>query len=397
MKKQPLALGEFIALIGLLMSLTALSISSILPAFPAIAQSLNIATPNHIQFVVTLFFLGMVFGEIIFGTLSDSFGRKISLLMGIFVYICGTKMAGTAQSLEILLVGRVIQGIGVSGPKVVSIALIRDQFEGNAMARVMSFVMTIFILVPMVAPAIGQLILDTSGWRAIFLLFIIHATAVSIWFALRQPETLQPNRRTPFSISDILRSSMLIIKNANAMAYTITAGLIASVHFIFVSTSQSMFEDFYQIREDFPLYFALLAMGIGIASLINSRFVMRYGMQHMLIGALICLTGSSCLLLLSGLLNNGIPPFFWFMPLCFLIFLSLGIVFGNINTMAMQSLDHNAGLGASLIGSMSSILGVVLSILIGQLYNSTIFAIAPSYIVLGSVAIVLVKSTKPTS
>lgn len=394
MNKPPLKVAEFVTLLGLMMSLIALSISSILPALPAMGRSLSVDTPNHLQFIVTLFFFGMVFGEVFFGTLSDSLGRKKSLLLSIVVYCCGTIIAGIAQSLEVLLVGRMIQGFGVSGPKAVSVALIRDQYEGNAMAKVMSFVMTIFILVPMIAPTVGQWVQGMAGWRAIFGLFLCQAIAVSVWFAIRQPETLPVERRVAFSIGSIFRSAQTILSNTKTLAYIVIAGLTVGIHFTFVSVSQLMFADFYQVSERFPLYFALLALGIGLASLLNSQLVMRFGMHRLVSVALCVLTGASAGLLMSGFLTQGIPPFLWFMLLFFLIFFSLGILFGNMNALAMQSLGASAGLGASLIGSMSSVLGVVLSVIIGQFYNATIFPIALGFIVLGSVALFLVRSAK---
>ncbi|MCB1807107.1 MAG: MFS transporter, partial [Candidatus Competibacteraceae bacterium] len=278
------------------------------------------------------------------------------------------------------------------GPKIASRALIRDQYEGNAMARIMSFIMMIFIIVPMVAPALGQLILLFAGWRAIFFLFLLLAITVAIWLGWRQPETLPVERRIPFSIPAIIRTTGLVLKHSKVMAYTVTAGLVFGVQVTYLSTSQAMFQDFYNAGKQFPLYFAILALGIGMASILNSQLVMRIGMHRLTVNALVGLIFLSCLLLLVGLLTEGVPPFSIFMPVFFLIFFCMGILFGNINAMAMQWLGRIAGLGASLIASVSSLIAVAVSVSVGKFYNGTVFPLAIGYLVCAALALLLVIS-----
>lgn len=385
-------LPEFIALFALMTSLTALSIDAMLPALPEIAQNLSVTNANDTQLVVSMFILGMVFGESVFGPISDAIGRKKTILIGIAIYCCGAVLAMTAQSMTLLLVGRIVQGIGVSGPKIASRALIRDQYEGNAMARIMSFIMMIFIIVPMVAPALGQLILLFAGWRAIFFLFLLLAITVAVWLGWRQPETLPVERRIPFSIPAIIRTTGLVLKHSKVMAYTVTAGLVFGVQVTYLSTSQAMFQDFYNAGKQFPLYFAILALGIGMASILNSQLVMRIGMHRLTVNALVGLIFLSCLLLLVGLLTEGVPPFSIFMPVFFLIFFCMGILFGNINAMAMQWLGRIAGLGASLIASVSSLIAVAVSVSVGKFYNGTVFPLAIGYLVCAALALLLVIS-----
>ncbi|MEZ5591213.1 MAG: multidrug effflux MFS transporter [Gammaproteobacteria bacterium] len=385
-------LPEFIALFALMTSLTALSIDAMLPALPEIAQNLSVTNTNDTQLVVSMFILGMVFGESVFGPISDAIGRKKTILIGIAIYCCGAVLAMTAQSMTLLLVGRIVQGIGVSGPKIASRALIRDQYEGNAMARIMSFIMMIFIIVPMVAPALGQLILLFAGWRAIFFLFLLLAITVAVWLGWRQPETLPAERRIPFSIPAIIRTTGLVLKHSKVMAYTVTAGLVFGVQVTYLSTSQAMFQDFYNAGKQFPLYFAILALGIGMASILNSQLVMRIGMHRLTVNALVGLIFLSCLLLLVGLLTEGVPPFSIFMPVFFLIFFCMGILFGNINAMAMQWLGRIAGLGASLIASVSSLIAVAVSVSVGKFYNGTVFPLAIGYLVCAMIALLLVLS-----
>ena len=197
--RPPLRPGEFVPLIALLMSLVALAIDAMLPALPAIGRDLGAARPNDVQFVITAAFLGLGLGQMIFGPLSDRIGRRPAISAGLALFAAGCFMSLFAPDFETMLAGRVLQGFGAAGPRVVVMALVRDQYEGNRMARILSFAMAVFILVPAVAPALGQAVQWLGGWRAIFAAFLAVAGVAFAWFALRQPETLPPARRRPFS------------------------------------------------------------------------------------------------------------------------------------------------------------------------------------------------------
>ena len=191
---KPTSLGpvEFVALMGMLTALVALSIDMILPALPAVGATLGVRHANDVQFVVSLLFLGFGFGQFLYGPVSDSVGRKPAVYFGLGLFSAGCTLALTAQTFPVMLVGRVLQGLGVAGPRTMTIALVRDRFEGHVMARVMSFVMAVFILVPVIAPSLGQAVLGVAGWRAIFGLYLALALAVTVWFGWRQEETLPP-------------------------------------------------------------------------------------------------------------------------------------------------------------------------------------------------------------
>ena len=195
--------GEFVPLVGLLMALVALAIDAVLPALPAIGHDLGAQRPNNLQFVIMALFLGLGFGQIIFGPLSDGIGRKSAIYIGLVLFMCGCLMSLFAPGFEAMIAGRVLQGIGIAGPHTVIVALVRDQYEGRQMARLMSFAMAVFILVPTVAPALGQGILWLGGWRAIFATFLAIAAVAFAWFGLRQPETLPADRRRPLSVRAI--------------------------------------------------------------------------------------------------------------------------------------------------------------------------------------------------
>ena len=392
--KPALRLPEFVALMSLTTSLVALSIDAILPALGEMGRALAVGDPKDSQLIVTLFILGMVFGEAFFGPLSDAIGRKKAILLGLAIYGAGTLVAMTADTLEQVLLGRIIQGVGVSGPKIASRALIRDQFEGAAMARILSFIMMVFILVPMLAPALGQAILLIADWRGIFNAFLAIAAVVALWLQLRQPETLTPERRIRFSPATILANGLLILRHGPVMAYTFAAGFIFGALLLYLSTVQAIFADLYGVGERFALYFAILALGIGLASFSNSQLVMRHGMQRLSVIALLGLILFSTALLAVALAHGGVPPFALFMALCFAAFFCNGLLFGNLNALAMQSLGRVAGLGASMIASVSSLVAVVLSVAAGRFYDETVVPLAGGFLLAGVVSLALVLAAR---
>ena len=219
--------AEFVVLVSMMMSLTALSIDAMLPALPQIGRDLNVQNENNRQLVVSTIFLGLAVGQIFFGPLSDKTGRKPAIYAGYALYLSGALMSAFSISFPMLLFGRLLQGVGASSPRAIILALVRDQYEGRAMAQVMSFVMTVFILVPMIAPSMGQAILIFAGWRMIFGSFLLLAVISLVWFAVRMPETLAPENRAPFSLRRIYNATLEIFRIRPAIGYTVSAGLIS--------------------------------------------------------------------------------------------------------------------------------------------------------------------------
>lgn len=387
--KRKLPEKEFIALFALMMSLTALSMDAMLPAFPLIAESLAIVDYQQTQWIVSAMILGMVFGEIIFGPLSDAIGRKKSILIGISIYILGAVVALLASSIEVFLLGRMIQGLGVAGPKIASRALVRDLYKGADMARIMSFVMMVFMLVPLLAPAIGQLVIQVADWHWIFALLIMQAAMAGGWLLFRQPETLAPQNRIPLNRKRLMADVRVIVGRRDVMAFTVLLGCIFAGLLLHISTAQSIFQDVYQTGNRFPLFFAMLAIGSSIISFSNGKIVQRVGMLPCVVSALSVLLLASCVLLIVSLFFDGVPPFALFMGLGMVMFSCLGMVFGNVNAMAMEPLGKMAGLGASLISSLSSLIAIVLSTLVGQFYNFTAVPLASGFVLFSFIALVM--------
>jgi MFS transporter, DHA1 family, multidrug resistance protein len=250
-RKEP-SYAEFVSLVSLMTSLAALSIDAMLPSLPQIGSDLNVQNVNDRQLVISVLFLGMALGQLFFGPLSDHTGRKPAIYAGYAIFIAGSLLSVLAVNFTIMLLGRLLQGVGISSPRAVTLALVRDRYAGRAMARVMSFVMTVFILVPMLAPTFGQAVLLFFGWRAIFLSFILMAIVTFVWFALRMPETLALENRSAFSLGQIISTMQAILMIRVALGYTITAGLIHGVFLGYLNSTQQIFQNSMNWGPGFP-------------------------------------------------------------------------------------------------------------------------------------------------
>ena len=388
---RPIRFGEFVALMAMMISLVALSIDGLLPALPEIGQALGVQRENDNQLIISLLFLGLAVGQMIYGPLSDSMGRKPAIYGGFGLFILGCLLALFATSFPVLLIGRVMQGLGAASPRIVTVALVRDQYDGRAMARVMSFVMAVFILVPVIAPLFGQIILIVAHWRAIFGAYLVLALIASIWFALRQPETLAPNRRIPFSLARLAMAIREIFANRIAFGYTLATGLISGAFIGYLNSAQQVFQEQYGLGRLFPLYFAVLALSIGSASFLNARLVMRYGMRLLSRSALLTIGGLSIIFWAIAYVLAGHPPL-WALMIYFLIsFFCIGMLFGNLNALAMEPLGHIAGVGAAVVGSLSTLISLLLGTLIGQSYNGTILPLVGGFALLSATAVIVTR------
>jgi len=388
--------AEFVILLSLMMSLTALSIDAMLPALPQLAADLQVQSANSRQLVISALFLGLAGGQLIFGPLSDSVGRKPSIYAGLGVFIAGSIISASAVNFPMMLTGRFMQGVGVSGPRAVGMALVRDRYSGRAMARVMSFVMTVFILVPMIAPIFGQAVLLFTGWRSIFVAFILLALVTLGWFALRMPETLDSRDRAPFSLQRIVSATREILHIRPAVGFTVTAGLIGGAHLGYLNSAQQIFQEQYQLGQLFPFVFSLVALSIGLASFLNARLVMRFGMHFLVRKSLYAMIGLSLLALIAAMVMGGTPPLWLLVIYLLLVFFSVGILFGNQNALAMEPLGHMAGIGAAIVGSFATFISVPAGTYIGQSYNGTVVPLIAGMAILGSVSLLIVNWIEST-
>jgi DHA1 family bicyclomycin/chloramphenicol resistance-like MFS transporter len=385
------AFVEFVIIMSMMISLTALSIDAMLPALPQIGHDLGITNPNDRQLIVAIIFFGSALGQLFFGPLSDKTGRKPAIYAGYAFFITGSLISVFSANFPVMLVGRIFQGFGLSAPQAVTLALVRDQFEGRRMARVMSFVMTVFVLVPMIAPTIGQGILSVVGWRGIFSSFLVFALITVIWFALRIPETLAPENRSPFSVKRILDSIREILKIRPTLGYTISVGLTQGVFIGYLNSAQQIFQEQYALGKLFPLFFATISLSLGMASLLNARLVMRYGMHKLIQWAIGIAFGLAIIFLGISTVLAGQPPLWFLMAYLMMSFFCTGILFGNLNALAMQPLGHLAGIGAAVIGSLSTLISMLLGTLIGRSYNGTVLPLVVGMTALSGITIFIIR------
>ncbi len=397
-----LSQGEFIALMAMLFSTIAFSIDAMLPALPDMAAELAPDTPNRVQLIITSFILGMGLGTLVTGPLSDAYGRKPIILIGAALYILGSALAWMAQSLELLLAARIVQGLGAAGPRVVALAIIRDLYEGRTMARIMSFVILVFSLVPAIAPTVGAGIIWLTDWHGIFASFIIFAVIGSSWYALRQPETLPPERRRPFRVKVLWSGIREILSNA-LVVHTIAAqSLCFAILFATLSSVQQVFDITFGQGAHFHLWFGLIAVLAASASVLNARIVERVGMRRIVTWMLvvqIVLSSVTALIFMADLLpgHSGFVVYFlWTVG----VFFQAGMTLGNLNALAMSPMGHLAGLTASVSGSIATVISVCLAAPLGLMFDGT-----PRPLVLGTLALAVValmimrrvKDIAPTS
>lgn len=386
---------EFILLMACLMSIVALSIDTILPALQPIGSSVGTKTPNENQLLITMIFLGLGFGQLIFGPISDSFGRKPVVYIGFGVFVLASFLCIYAPNIKIMVLGRIFQGIGLSASRSISIAMIRDRFEGDYMAKIMSFVVTIFILVPIIAPSLGKFLLDNYGWESIFYSQLVFGILVLIWFWKRQPETLPQIYKKNFSFSIFTQGSIEFLKHRSAVIYTMISGLATGSFMVFLSTSQHIFEVQYGLINEFPYIFGALAFSVGLATFTNGALVVKFGMRKLVNVFIVVfsLSSLSYTLLYFGTSNPDIS-----ILICFLgiQFFSVGFLFGNVRSLAMQPLGHIAGIGAAINGFVSTIMAVPIATLIGGFVETTALPLFVGFTLCGFISLLLLLLVKKT-
>lgn len=379
---------EFVALMAALMSIVALSIDALLPALPEIGAALNVTDTNDNQLLITMIFLGLGFGQLIFGPLSDSFGRKSMVYFGFVIFVLASAICVTTQSFEIMILGRILQGVGLSSPRTISIAMIRDSYSGDYMAKILSIVVMFFILIPVIAPSIGQLLLNYYDWKAIFNVNLILSFLIILWFWIRQPETLTKAKRIRYSPRIFIDGTREFIKHQDAIAFTLISGFITGSFMVYLSTSQQIFEQQYDMAELFPYLFASTAIAVGTSTFLNSRLVLKHGsfklVQLALIGY-ICISVLYIMLFWSGA-NPSIEVLIGFF---LLQFFAIGFLFGNLRALAMQPLGHIAGIGAAINGFVSTVMAVPIANYIGSFVKDSVLPLFVGFSLFGAFSLIV--------
>ena len=366
----PLSFLEFVSLIALLMALTALSIDVMLPALPQIGNALGVGDENDRQLVISVYFVGFAAGQLLFGPISDHYGRRQPLLAGLVLYIAGTVIALSSGSFAGLLVARVLQGFGASAPRVIALAVVRDRFGGREMARVMSFVMMVFIVVPILAPGVGEIILEVSEWRVIFYFLLLVAASSLVWAWLRLPETRHDDDRLPISAASLWQATKLVMTTRQTVGYMIGMGFVFGLLLSYIISAQQIFVDVYGLGSRFPVAFGAIACFLVAASGLNALFVRRIGMRgvsHRAIFAGLAVCG---VMALAGFPEK--PPLLLFGLYMGIVFFCFGVIMPNFSALSMEPMGHLAGTASSLAGFYSTVAGAVFGTAIGQTFDGSV-------------------------
>ncbi|QHI35162.1 Bicyclomycin resistance protein [Kordia antarctica] len=370
------------------MSIVALSIDAILPALDAIGISIGITEFTDKRLLITMIFLGLGFGQLIFGPLSDSIGRKPVIYIGFTLFVLASFLCVIATSLEMMIVGRILQGIGLSAPRTISIAMVRDSFSGDYMAKIMSFIVAIFIIIPVVAPALGKLMLDTFGWRSIFNSQLIFGAIIMIWLWKRQPETLNPKHKIKLSKTLFISGFKEFMKFKTAIAFTLISGFITGSFMVYLSVADQIFQIQYGMVEEFPYLFAALAISVGFATFLNGKFVLKYGMYKLVFAFMISFTAIPVLYLII-FFGQPNPNVYILLTFFGLQFFSIGFLFGNLRSLAMQPLGHIAGIGAAINGFVSTIMAVPIATYIGGFVTNTAYPLFIGFLICGCCSLLI--------
>ncbi|WP_313538716.1 multidrug effflux MFS transporter [Sphingomonas sp.] len=389
----PLRFGEFVPLAAALMALTALGIDSMLPALPAIGVSLGVDSANHRQFVITAFLIGFAVAQLAYGPLSDRFGRRPVLLVALGCYVATCAIAAISGSFVLLLVARVAMGTAAAGARVVTVALVRDCYSGRAMARVMSLVFIVFMAAPIFAPAVGQIILSAGGsWRTIFWGIGAIAGLVTLWFALRMPETLAADARQSLHPARVVADYGFMLRDRAAVGYTLATGLLSGALFGFIGSVQQVMADVFHRPDLLTVVFAGVASTMALGSFLNSRIVMRLGTR------VISHTALSLLTLIAGV-HLAVTLLGWetlwsFAVLQALMMACFGLATSNFSAMAMERMGAIAGTASSLQGFVTTLAGALIGAAIGQAFDGTTIPLYSGFLLMGALSLVVVAVTE---
>ncbi|WP_371168701.1 multidrug effflux MFS transporter [Aliiroseovarius sp. 2305UL8-7] len=373
--QEPLRLREYVLLMAALFSMVAFSIDSILPALPEIAERLVPDNVNTAQLLISSFVIGAGLGQLIFGPLSDSMGRRFSLSMGMLLYMLAAFAALWAQTLEALLFWRFVQGLGAAGPRTCGMAMTRDLYEGREMARVNSMAFGFFVFVPAVAPMIGQWIVLGFGWRQMFTAYIILASVILAWFLIRQPETLATERRRPLSVRPMLTAFRVVLSTRVTLIYMAVITLAFAQLMAYISSAQQIFVDVLGAGTRFPYYFALVTVFSAASGFMNAKLVLRLGMRRLAEFGFAVQTVLATLTLLIWWLfaPDGALALWLFCAWSTTLFFLNGLSFGNLNALAIQPLGHVAGTASAVIGAVPTMVAIAIAAPVGLAFNGTPF------------------------
>lgn len=385
----PTAIGftEFVVLAAAMMSTQAFAVDAMLPALSTIVRVLHVADPNQGQWVVTAYIIGLAVGQLFWGLMSDRYGRRPVLLGGLMLYVVAAMLCGLTGSFAALLGWRLIHGLAAASV-VVTRSVIRDLYSGRHMARVMSLTFVVFLMVPVVAPSLGQLVLLLAPWRYIFIVLGAFAALVFVWATLRLPETLRPEYRLSLTRAHIGGALKLVLGNRTSLFYTLAMGVMFGSLLSYVGMVGQIFSEIFHRAALMPTVFALCAASMGVMSFLNSRIVERVGMRRISHTALLVFIAVAVVHVLVAV--TGLESLWVFVILQSATMACFSLAVPNFGSMAMEPVGSVAGIGASLQGFLSTFMGALLSALIGRQFNGSTVPLAGGALCAGLAALALV-------
>jgi DHA1 family bicyclomycin/chloramphenicol resistance-like MFS transporter len=383
---------EFVVLIAGLMSLNALAIDAMVPALPAIGEALDVADENSRQLVVSLYVLGFGLTQIIYGPLSDRFGRKPVLIVSLVFYVAFAAACWAAPSFTLLLAARMAQGGAAASTRVLVVSIVRDRFEGPQMARIMSLAFLVFLLIPMLAPVFGQLTLLVASWRAIFFGLALGGAIMLLWTIVRLPETLRPEYRRPLDPKTIWDGTWQTLSNRQSLGYTLAFTLMMASLMGYINSIQQIVFDVFRRPELIAATFAGVALPMAFTSWLNSRIVERIGTRRVAHAGLALFTLSALVHL--GIVLTAGEGLWLFIVMQGLTMACFGLASANFGALAMQPLGHVAGTASSVQGTIGTIGGALLGLAVGQSYNGTLVPMVASFAAFGAIGLLILLATE---
>lgn len=387
--------GELIALLAMATALTALGIDLMLPAFGDIRADFALAADSTaVTGLVTAYFVGLGIGTIFYGPIADNRGRRSAMRLGLAIYVAGALLATLAPTLPTLFAARVLWGLGAAGPRVVALAVVRDRFDGDEMSKTMSTMMAIFILVPVVAPALGSVVLTVAPWRWLFALCAVWAGAIALW-TRRLPETLEPRNRIPdLRFHRVATAARYVVSNRTAFSYAMGVTALYGVFASYLGSAEAIVGDVFDAEDLFPFVFGGLAACMGLAAILNGRIVSAVGTETMVLRALagyLVLAGTMLVLALS---TDGRPPLAAFMVVMAAILACHALLLPNLNTLAMAPMAAVAGTASSVIGAFQLVIGASLGGVLDRFFDGTITPISIGFVLSGCATAAAVWSAR---
>lgn len=387
-----LSTPEFVAMTACLMALNALAIDIMLPAMSEIGQALGVVHANDAQLIVVIYMLGFGTSQLVWGPVTDRFGRKNVLTIVLIGYMIASVGCTLSQDFSGLLIWRFLLGVAAGGTRVIAVSVVRDLYVGRSMARIMSLVMTVFMVVPILAPGIGQVILTFLPWQGIFGVLAVGGGLMLVWTFTRMPETRPPEKCTPFNPKAVASAYMTVFKTRVAFGYMLASGVIFGALFAYISASEQIFNDVFKRPDLFVYCFAIIAGALSFANFTNSRIVERLGQRVISHFAIIGFTVSSLVLTIVTIIFG--PNLITFVALFSLVFMNFGFMGPNFNSMAMEPLGRIAGTASALLGFASTTMAALIGGAIAHQYNGSIVPVLWGFVLLGVLSLIVVFWTE---